>query len=132
MSKYSLNAKQFIWTIDKSLSGATNPGLSGPGRDGKGGLLCISQTFNITGAYHIVKSDMLESYPSAEKQSVYSIAPTDWASKKKSPDSWKNYGWWVGDQKNVANLTSQVSELLQCHPGNMKSDIFMKHCNDKD
>ena len=67
-----------IWSIDRI--------LSGPGRDGNEGVLCIPQNTNITGAS---ASDCLvsypghsleESYPSAEIQSVYSAAPSDRAS----------------------------------------------------
>ena len=60
------------------------PGQSGPGSDGNVGLLHIPQSFSITG---ISPSDCLVSYPghslrgcyrSAEVQSVYSTAQTDW------------------------------------------------------
>ena len=69
------------------VSGATTPSQSGPGSDGNEGVLHIPQSSNITG---ISPSDCLVSYqdtrwgggsyPSAEKQSVYSTAPADWAS----------------------------------------------------
>ena len=67
------------------LSSATNPGQSGPGSDGNEGVLRIPQSFIITGTS---PSDCLVSYlghslegfyPSAKEQSVYSIAPADWA-----------------------------------------------------
>ena len=64
------------------LPGATTPDESGPGSNGNEGLLRIPQSFSITGPS---PSDCLVSYPgwgtypSAEKQSVYSIAPTNWA-----------------------------------------------------
>ena len=72
-----------IWPIDRTLSGATTPGQSEPGSDGNER---ITQSFSITLA---LPSDSSVSYlghslaqgwfyPSAEKQSVYSIAPTDW------------------------------------------------------
>ena len=32
-----------IWPIDRTLSGATTPGQSGPGSDGNEGVLCIPQ-----------------------------------------------------------------------------------------
>ena len=77
-----------IWPIDRSLSGATILGQSGPGSDGNEGVICISQSSSITGTS---PSDCLVwypghllgglSYPSAEKQSVYSTAPADSASK---------------------------------------------------
>ena len=73
-----------IWPIDRTLSGATTPGQSGPGGDDSEGVLRISQSCRITGTS---LSDCLmsylghvgESYPSAEMQSVYSSAPADWA-----------------------------------------------------
>ena len=56
------------------LSGATTPGQSGAGSDGNEKVLHISQSSSITG---ISPSDCLESYPSAEKWSVYSTASAD-------------------------------------------------------
>ena len=68
----------FIWPIDKTLSGATTSGQSGPGSYGNEGVLCILQTSSINGTS---PSDCLVSYTghSAEVQSVYSTAPADWA-----------------------------------------------------
>ena len=75
-----------IWPIDKTLSGATTPGQSGPGSDGNKGVHCIPQSSSITEAS---PSDCLVSYPgylleksylSAEMQSVYSATPVDWTS----------------------------------------------------
>ena len=70
-----------VVTIQQS---ATTPGQSGPGNDGKEGVLCIRQSSCIT---RTTPSDCLvsypehsleeESYPTIEKQSVYSTAPTD-------------------------------------------------------
>ena len=64
------------------------PGKSGPGSDGNEGVFCIPQGPSITGTSSL---DWLVSYPghslgggsypSAEVQSVYSTAPTDWAIK---------------------------------------------------
>ena len=82
--KSSIRSTQFssIWPIDRTLSDATTPGQGGPESDDNKGVLCIPQTFSITGAS---PSDCLvsytghslgESYPSAEKQSVYSTAPS--------------------------------------------------------
>ena len=34
----------FIWPMDRTLSGLTNPGQSGPESDGNEGVLCISGT----------------------------------------------------------------------------------------
>ena len=62
----------FILSIDRTLSGATTPGQSGPGSDGNDGVLRIPQSSSITRAS---SSDYLvsylghslgESYPSAE------------------------------------------------------------------
>ena len=71
-----------IGRIDRILSGATTPGLSGPGNDGNEEVLCIPRSSSITG---ILPLDCLVSYPghplggvtypSAEVQSVYSTAP---------------------------------------------------------
>ena len=73
-----------IWSIDKSLSGATTPGQSGPGSDGNEGVLRIPQISSITGIW---PSDCLVSYLGhryAEMQSVYSTAPAEWATKQRS------------------------------------------------
>ena len=65
------------------LSGATTPGQSELGSNGNEGVLHIPQSSSITGT---LPSDCLVSYPghslggsypSAEKQSVYSTAPAD-------------------------------------------------------
>ena len=63
-----------IWPIDMTLSGATTPGQIGPGRDGNEEVLCIPQSSCIIGTSSSGHS-LGESYPSAEKQSVYSTAP---------------------------------------------------------
>ena len=87
--QFSLAYVQFssIWPIDRTLSSNTSPGQSGPGSDGKEGVLHISRSSNITG---VLRSDYLVSYlgesleesnPSVEKQSVYSPAPADEASR---------------------------------------------------
>ena len=74
-----------IWAIDETLSGATTPDLSRPGNDGSEEVLRIPQSSSITG---VSPSNCLvsypghslgDSYPSAEIQLVYSIAPSDWA-----------------------------------------------------
>ena len=63
-----------------TLSGATTPGRSGPESDGNKTVLRIPQSSSITGA---LRSDcpvtypghsLWGSYPSAEKQSVFSTA----------------------------------------------------------
>ena len=76
----------FIWSIDRTLSGATTPGQSGPGSDVNEGVLRIHHSSSIMGA---LPSDCLLTYPghslgetyfSAEMQSVYSAGPVDLAS----------------------------------------------------
>ena len=69
-----------------ALSGATTPGQSGPGSNGNEGVLRIPQSSSTAGTS---PSDCLVSYlghslgegsyPSVEKQLVYSTAPADWA-----------------------------------------------------
>ena len=74
-----------IWSIDRTLSGATTPDQSGHGGNGNEEVLRIPQSSCITEAS---LSDCLMSYPghllwesylSAEMQSVYSTASGDWA-----------------------------------------------------
>ena len=61
------------------------PDQSGSGNDGNKGVLCIPQSSNITGATppNCLVSDpghsLGESYLAAEKHSVYSKVPADWA-----------------------------------------------------
>ena len=84
---HNLNVKKFYLTQDKTLSDATTLGQSGPKSNCNEGILHISQSSCITGAS---PSDCLESYAghslgvrfyfSAEIQSVYSTAPSEWAS----------------------------------------------------
>ena len=74
-----------IWPIDRVLSGATNPGQSGPRSNGNEGVLPIPQ-ISKAGALlsdglmlyqgHLLKGGF---YPSAEMQSVYPTAPVDLA-----------------------------------------------------
>ena len=49
-----------IWPIDRTLSGATTLGQSGPGSDGNKRVVRIPQSSSITGA---LQSDFLVSYP---------------------------------------------------------------------
>ena len=75
------------------LSGATTPGQSGPGSNGNEEVLRIPQISSIAGTS---PSDCLVSYrghslwggsyPSAKVQSVYSIAPADWAMKERKKE----------------------------------------------
>ena len=53
-------SNSFIWPIDRTLSGATTPGQSGPGSNGNERVLHISQSSSITEAS---PSDCLMSYP---------------------------------------------------------------------
>ena len=72
--------------MDRTLTGAIIPGQSGPGSDVNKGVFRIPQTSNITGTspsdYFVsyLGHSMGGSYPSAEKQLVYSTAPADRAS----------------------------------------------------
>ena len=70
-----------------TLLSATTPGQSVPERDGNEGVLCIPQSSWITGTS---TADCLvsyqghslgQSYPSAEKQSIYSTAQADWTTR---------------------------------------------------
>ena len=73
-----------IWHIEKNLSGATTSGPSRPGSNGKEGLLCIQQSSSTTGTTppdclvsylgHSFFFGVGGSYPSEEKQSMYSTA----------------------------------------------------------
>ena len=49
-----------IWLTNRTISGATTQGQSGPGSNGSEGVLRIPQSSSITGAS---PSDFLESYP---------------------------------------------------------------------
>ena len=85
-NQFSISTQfRFICAIDRTLSGATTPGMSGPESNDNEGVLNIPQSSIITGAS---PSDCFmpypghslgESYPLAEMQSVYSAAPADWA-----------------------------------------------------
>ena len=74
-----------LWPIGRTLSSAIILGQSGPGSDGNEGTLSIPPNPGITGAspsYYLVSypgHSLRVSYPSAEMQSVYSVAPDDWA-----------------------------------------------------
>ena len=94
-----------IWPIDKTLSSATTSGQSGPGSNGNEGVLYIPQSSSIIG---ISLSDCLVpypehslgrgSYPSAEKQLMYSTAPADWAKYQ--------LGLWVENSESIGQLKS--------------------------
>ena len=74
-----------ISPIDRALSSATTQNQSGPWSDGNEGVLRIPQISSITEASPsdclvlYTRHSLGESYPSAEKQSVYSTAPVNWA-----------------------------------------------------
>ena len=100
-----------IWPIDKTLSGATTPGQSGPRNDGKEGILLIPQFFSITGASPSYCFMSYQEYllgggitPSAEKQSVYTTAPADWD---------VSYFDSIGEQR-LFSLPSMTIWLLLC------------------
>ena len=45
-----LKCQTSIWPIDRTLSGVTTPGQSGPRSNGNAGVLCIPQSTSITGS----------------------------------------------------------------------------------
>ena len=77
-----------IWPIDRTLSGAATPGQSGPGSEGNKGILRIYQSSSFTGISLLdflvlyLGHSLVKSYPSAEKQLVYSTASADWATNE--------------------------------------------------
>ena len=66
-----------IQPIDRDLSGATIPGQSEPGSKGNEGVHRIPQSPRITETYHNQDTGWGGSYPSTEKQSVFSTPPAD-------------------------------------------------------
>ena len=82
-------SKSSIWLIDRSLSGATTPGQSGPGSNSNEGILCISESSSFTGA---TQSDCLVSYtrhslgrgclPPLQRCSISRLGNTSRVSKK--------------------------------------------------
>ena len=73
-----------LWLLDRTLSGATTPGLKVPGSDGNERILHIPQSSNITGpslldflASYAGHSLGWESLHAAGMQSVYSAAQAD-------------------------------------------------------
>ena len=89
-----------IWPLDRTISGATTPGHSGPGSDGNEGVVRILQNSGITGTS---PSDCFVSYPghllgeyhsSAEMQSVYSVAPNRLGQDQ--IDLFENYLYQIG------------------------------------
>ena len=74
-----------IWPIERTLSGATIPGPSGAGSDGKEGVFRLTKSSSINEAIISVcfvsypGISLRESYPSVETQLVYNATPADWA-----------------------------------------------------
>ena len=74
-----------IWPIDRTRSDPATLGQSGPGSDGNEEVIRISQSSSITETSLLdclvsyQRHSLRRSYPSAERQSVYSTAPADWA-----------------------------------------------------
>ena len=74
-----------ISPIDRSLLGAITLGQSRLGSEGNKGVLHIPQSSIITEdlppgcLLSYLRHSWEESYPSAEMQLVYSVAPADWA-----------------------------------------------------
>ena len=72
-----------IWSIDRTLPGVTTPGQSKLWYDSNEGVLYIPQSSKtVASPSDDLKSylgySLKEYYPSAEMQSVYSTAPTNW------------------------------------------------------
>ena len=73
----------FLRHLDRTLLNTTTPGLRGRGTDGNEGVLHIPHMSGITGSSPSESLALYpgrslgESYPSAEKQSVYSTASTN-------------------------------------------------------
>ena len=75
-----------IWAIDRNLSGATTPVLSGSGSDGIEGVIRITRSSGITELYHkIILCHIKDtrwgwgSYIPVLMQPVYSTTPANWA-----------------------------------------------------
>ena len=110
-----------IWPIDTTVSGATILDQSEPRSNGNEGVLCISQSFSITGAS---ASDFLvsyaehllgEFYPSAEMQLVYSLAVADRASYIGScHDNVFNISEKKNGSVNISFMQSNI--ILDCFP----------------
>ena len=76
-----------IWPIDRAPSSATTSGQSGPGSDGNERAfpkaLALLEPYRQTVYCHIRTLVVGRTYPSAEKQSVYSTHQADWAMEKR-------------------------------------------------
>ena len=89
-----------LFFVFRALSDATTPGQSGPGSDGYEGVLRIPQSSNTAGTSpsdclvsYPVHSLVGGSYPSAEKQSVYSTAPADWENHCWEQSEYREESW---------------------------------------
>ena len=108
-----------IWPIDRTLSGATTPGQSGPGSNGNEGALRIPQSSSITGTS---TSDCLvsyprhslgqRSYPSAEMQLVYSTAPANWAIRKEESSGNQFNNHWKKRKEIQIYLCTSVVQIV--------------------
>ena len=70
-----------IWSIDRTLSGASTPSQSGPGNDGNEEVLHIHKSSNTTGGS---QSACLVPYPGDSLREgfiLYSTAPANWIVK---------------------------------------------------
>ena len=82
--KYGLYniSKQFIWLIDRTLSGTATSDQSGLRSDDNKEVLCSPQITGASSSDRFVSwlgHSLGKSYTSAKMQSVYSAAPADWA-----------------------------------------------------
>ncbi len=86
--QFSISSQSsFIRPIDKTLSGATTSGQSGPGSNSNERVLWIPQSSNIIGTppsdcfVSYPGHSLGRSYPSAKMQLVYSTSPANWANE---------------------------------------------------
>ena len=97
-----------ILPLDRTLSGATTPGQSGPGSDGNEEVLRIPQSSSIIGtspsdSLVSYPGHLLEgSYPSAGLKSVYSTAPPSRLSNGRV--SWNGMKWRKDTKRRVKLL----------------------------
>ena len=110
-----------IWPIDRTLSGAPTPGQSGLGSDGNERVLRIPQSFTITGTsssdclvLYLGHSLVEWSYSSAEIQSVYSIAPADWANFRQ----YILFSWCCAACTDFPDLLSPFVSIVH-HPASL-------------
>ena len=87
-----------IWPIDKTLSGTTTPGQSGPESDGNERVLCIPPSSRFLTSYP--QHSLGEFYLFVEMQSVYFAAPANWAMGKILFCIW----WWGSSSKDLGSV----------------------------